>query len=388
MKSFFGGFVTAIAFLPLGFATSSVLELAGINFSFAFAAIFLSAGIGTLLWTKFENSPIILFPELSIVASLIYIDVISCGVPFETVLSSFAVASIVGIILAFTTIGKNFFLKCEWNGGIKFAFLAGMAFFLILEGLYQGRLIIPSPFHFAMIGDIENPVFAVSLIGIVIFLFLYAVGFKFAITASTVVAVIISYLEGYIAIENVFLVPDRLFYQNFIEFLPKFDLVLKFLFVMWIVGFILQDFWGNATKTEHKRPMLIIFAINAISSCFGAFMLLPSPLSALPISMKDGKKTSCFVSLFFLLFVFLEPLASSLNSFTAVYAPATVAIGILTIVMAKNVNFVKEDWKLPNILAATAFITIFPLTRDIVAAIFTAILLFLFIKYSERFFKI
>lgn len=374
-------------FLPLGFSIAKILELVGVDFKYAYVGIFLSAAAATFLWARIKEFPIIIFPELSIIAPIIYIDVISNGAPLETVLSSALLASVIGVVLSFFKFKPKFNILTAFFSSVelKFCFLVGVAFYLILEGLLEARILLPSPFYFAMIGDMENPASAVSLIGIIILIFLFAVKSKFAIIISTAMVILVSYVEGYIAIDEIFCFPDTIFNPKFIESFPRIDLTLKILFMLWLVGSLFQNIFNE------RRGIFPLFLGNIFAACFGMFMLLPSPLSAITLKITENetvetrKKISYFVSLFFVLFIFIEPLFNSLVSFSAIYVPSVIGAGIFALFLAKKLNVLAQNWNLSNILAAAAFIIIYPITQNIIVAIVVSFLIF--VCCNIKFFK-
>lgn len=387
MKIFFAAALNAITFSPVAFAILYVLELAGVNFSVAFSGIFLSSAIATALWGKFVGSPVVVFPNYAIIASFLYVEVICRGTPLDTIFAASFFAAVLGILLAllfsryYEVKINRVFQNIFSSQVLTSSFLFGTAFFLILEGLNLGKLFLPSPFYFAMIGDIENPMAKFSLIGIVILLILYAKNKKFAIITPTVLIFILSYIEGYIAIEEIFAPP--------IFLLKGFDVDISFtllrltfemLFFMCIIGNFWRYLFDKTLETKSEAKLFPTYISNAISAFFSFFMLLPSPISLVGLSFGNDKKIAYFTALFFLAFIFFESLAKSLMSFSAIYAPALVGAGIFTLLQIKSV----PNGSFAEKIAGATFIVIFPLTRDIVTAFVCSIVIYFLLKLIDK----
>lgn len=389
MKHFFAAFINALSFLPVAFAALYILELAGANFSAAFAGIFLCAALGTALWGKFIGSPVVVFPNYAITASFLYIEVICRGETLDALFNASFFAAIFGICIIFLSryckiIGDKIdyvFKNIFSSKTLTSAFLFGTALFLILEGLNLSGLILSSPFYFAMTGDIYNPVAKFSLIGIAILLLLYAKNKKFAIITPTVLIIALSYIEGYVAVDEIFAFPavSPQGFEIAMDF-TVFRLTVEIFLLMYIIGNFWKYLFNNMFKIKGEKNIFPIYITNAISAFFGLFMLLPSPISLVGCSVGGDKKISYFTALFFVIFIFLEPLAKSLMSFTAVYAPALVGAGIFTLLQIKP----DTNSSLAEKLAGCAFIAIFPLTRDIVTALLSSAAVYFIIKSTNK----
>lgn len=383
MRNLIAAFLNAFSCLPIAFALASLSELAGIKFDAAYAGIFLSAGIGTFLFAKFSNSPIIIFPDYAIVASFIYIEVFCGGTSILEIFAASILAAIMGVCLIFLKLDDkiNSILQNFISENLISAFLFGISLFLILEGLNLGKLVVPSPFAFAMVGDMYNHVAVYSLFGIIISFLLYAKYKKFAIILPVILIILFSYLEGYIAIKEIFLPPSFEFDLTIFDFnFTLFRLTLEILFLTTIISSLYQYSLNKALDKENVKLSPVFFT-NVISPFFGAFMLTPSLLSTVGMSCgANDKNVSYITALFFALFVFSEPLAKSLSDFTAIYAPALVMAGIFT--MSKIRNLFNDNFS--ENIAGGAFILLFPLTRDIVVSLGCSIFLLMIFRLCNK----
>lgn len=389
MKYFFAAFINALSFLPIAFATLHILELAGANFSAAFAGVFLCAAFGTALWGKFINSPVVVFPNYAVTASFLYIEVICRGATLDALFSASFFAAVLGICFIFLSRyfkiihdkTNCFFQNIFASKTLTSAFLFGTALFLIFEGLNLGGLILSSPFYFAMTGDFYNPIAKFSFIGVVILLLLYAKNEKFAIITPTILIVALSYVEGYIAADEIFASPavsTEVFEVD--ASLAVFRLTLEMFFIMCIAGYFWKYLFDELLERKSETNLLPVYLSNAISAFFGLFMLLPSPVSLVGFSVDGDKKISYLTALFFVIFIFFEPLAKSLISFPAIYAPALVGAGIFTLLRIKSV----AEGSVAEKLAGCAFIVIFPLTRDIATAFVCSIAVYFILRITDK----
>ena len=383
MRNLTAAFLNAFSCLPVAFALASLLELAGVKFDAAYTGTFLSAAIGTFLFAKFSNSPIIVFPNYALVSSFVYIEVMCGGAPILDVFAASIIAALIGVLLMIFKLDDkiNSILKKFFSENLMSAFLFGISLFLILQGLTIGKVIVSSPFAFAMTGDMDNPVFVYSLFGTIISFLLYAKYKKFAIILPVILIIVFSYLEGYIATDKIFLPPPFEFEPPTLNF--SFDLCRVSLEIFLLTTVISSFYQCLLNKTLDKAGIKLtpIFSVNIISPFLSVFMLTPSLLSTIGMSCgATDKKVSYITALFFIIFIFFEPLAKSLTDFTAIYAPALVIAGIFTFSKIRSLF----SGNLGENIAGAAFILLFPITCDIATALMCSIILLIIVNLAYK----
>ena len=124
----------------MAIAISHITELAGGDFTSTFAGIFLSASVGTVLFARRTNMPFIFFPNLALIVSFYYVEIISRGTPLETVLGAAFIAAFTGGWLVFFKWDKK--IVDFFPERLVSAFFFGISLFLIAEGLKLAEIFL------------------------------------------------------------------------------------------------------------------------------------------------------------------------------------------------------------------------------------------------------
>ena len=375
----------------MAIAISHITELSGGNFTSTFTGIFLSAGVGTVLFARRTNMPFIFFPNLPLIASFYYIEIISRGTPLETVLGAAFIASVIGGVIVFFKWDRK--IVEFFPERLVSAFFLGIALFLIMEGLKLAEILLPSPFNFAMTGDLYSPLVAVSMVGILAFILMFFQKPSLAIATAAFLTLAVSYLNGYIAFDAITappILPGKGFFKlDILEGLYRPDIIFELLFIMWVVSHMMVDTLSRLPEKIEKMPKVGVplFASNVLASLFGVFMLMCSPFSAVGISSGgQNAKISYVTAALFILMIFLEPAAASLIDFPACFAVAMVGAGIFMISHAKkNEDFLQGDFT--EILSSLLIIFLIPATENILGTIGFSLVLYVMLKCVAGEFK-
>lgn len=391
LKIFFAALLNALSVLPMAIAISHITELAGGDFTSTFAGIFLSASVGTVLFARRTNMPFIFFPNLALIVSFYYVEIISRGTPLETVLGAAFIAAFTGGWLVFFKWDKK--IVDFFPERLVSAFFFGISLFLIAEGLKLAEILLPSPFNFAMTGDLYSPLAFASIVGILVFLLIFFKNHSLSVLGAVLFTLAVSYLNGYIAFDEIVAPPalpgKGFFTIDILAGLCRLDLVFELLFIMWVVSHMMVDTLSRLPDNVEKMPKVGVplFASNVLASLLGVFMLMCSPFSTVGIaSGGQNARVSYATAGFFVMMIFFEPAAKSLVDFPVCFAVAMVGAGIFMISHAKNnEDFLQGDFA--EILSAILIIFLIPATGNILGVIGFSLILYIMLKCLSGKFK-
>ncbi|MGQ9705786.1 MAG: NCS2 family permease [bacterium] len=366
----------------------------------------LASGIITILMGIFTNYPLALASGMGINAFVAY----QLAVPMGSFKPAFGVVVLEGIvisILVLTRLRESIMRAIPLP--LKHAIGVGIGFLIAFIGLQSGGLIKSNPDTIVTLGNLTTFPVLIVLIGFIITSVLMARNVKGAILIgiiiSTVIAISGNYIAGFnydgtskigfpigsaILPEKVLSTPDfsTIGYFDFSVFsimgilgacLTIFSIMLSDFFdtmgtVVGIgakAGFM--DETGNIPKL---RSVLFIDSLGPIvGGATGASSVTSYIESAAGIS-SGGRTglTTIIVGILFLLFIFINPIATIIPPQAT--APSLIIVGFLMIGLIRNIPF--DDLE----IAIPSFITVLfmPLTYSITNGIGAGFITFTFIK--------
>ena len=132
----------------------NLLAQLGMPFTGAYTACIVTMLLGmlALAWLRI---PLLAAPDMALAGWLVYLVGISQGLSWQQLLGIGAFVSVAGAVLFQTAFGRcipQSLPRIIWQ-----ALPVGIGGMLVLMGLTQGHLILPSAYGFAMLGNFQDP---------------------------------------------------------------------------------------------------------------------------------------------------------------------------------------------------------------------------------------
>ena len=333
------GFTTFLTMAYIIILNPSVLSKTGMDFDGVFIATIVVTVVGSLIMGVCANYPIAIAPGLAMNAYFAFVVVISMGIPWQEALGAVFISSLIFLILSLTSFRQAVInaIPISMKEGIS----AGIGLFISFIGLQSSHLIVASPATLVTLGDFNDPVAYMSLIGMFISIILVVNNVKAALFLGMIITSIISFLCGYITLpDTIFSVPEfgstfmqmdiagaisaNLYTVVFTFFIVTlFDTTGTMLGVAKQAGLMKNDKFPNI-----KSALLADSVASLVGAIFGT-----SPTSAyvesgsgVAVGGRTGF-TNVVISILFILMLFTAPLAKVLATVPAITAPALIIVG-------------------------------------------------------------
>jgi len=387
-KEFLGALTTFTTMAYIIFINPRILSEAGMDFGAVMTATILTAACGCFIMGFFARYPFALAPGLGLNAYFTYSVVLSGGYSWEQALGLCFFASLILIIL--NILGVREAIMNAIPPALRLGTIGGIGIFLSFIGLKEAKIIIPHSDTFLMLGDLNSPEVFLTCFGVVLMTLLMVYRIQWAIFASILFLWLLGIALGYADWKGIIDSPPSLMptigkmdlYQR-ID-MDMITVVFSFVFVsIFDAAGSLISLAEHAKLVEastHKIPRARrALSADAIGSLFGS-TLGTSPLSTFLESaagISTGAKSglcAVFIGFFFLLALFISPLALSIPSYAT--APALILVGML---MARQIRQLNWDDLTEFIPAFITMITI-PFSFTIAAGIGFGCLTFVLLK--------
>jgi len=133
----------------------------------------LASIVAILVMALYANRPFGLAPGLGLNAFFAFTVVLTLGVPWQVALAAVFVEGI--IFIALTAVGAREYVIRLFPEPVKFAVGAGIGVFLLFLGLQEMQVVVADDATLVSLGNVlQSPVAALSLLGLVVTLMLYA----------------------------------------------------------------------------------------------------------------------------------------------------------------------------------------------------------------------
>lgn len=357
----------------------------------------LITGLITIFSALYSKRPFALAPGMGLNAFFVVV-VTEMGVPFETALASLFVAGL--IFIAITLMGVRKYIVQLFPLPVRLAVGTGIGLFLGLIGLENMQVIDSGRLNSVLIRD---PVAVVALLGMTLTLILHVMKVRGAILVGIFSTAILGYLvslTGFNSIHEVPLIAEvpevsynisplaGVFINGFenIEIVSFSIVVFTFFFVDFFdtagtltgvgqaAGFLDKD--GNLPEIE--KPMLADAIGTTAGSTIGVSPITVYIESAAGIE-QGGRTglTALFTGIFFLLCLFIVPLAVMIPSYAS-----SVALVVVALFMVKHVASI--DWQdVSHAIPAAFVILVMPLTYNIAYGIIAGILSYIVVEVAR-----
>lgn len=355
-----------------------LLFQAGLDFMAAYVALSLTSLAGTV-WLGWRGLPYVAFPSVAVAGWLVYLVIISRGFSWQQVMGLTAAVSLLGAVLFASRFGGK--VLAAVPEVLRWALQPALGVALILLGLVKGRIIIASPWSVTMLGNFQDPLAYLGLVGLVLGVMLLALKVRSAPAWAFLLTALLAFLEGFWAWPAApVILPEGLdkslgqlsLLGPAVEAKPL-EFVGTGLALLLVISChsyaVLQALGEN--RLRHKL-LSGLAGISFFGAVLGSLPLVVSPVSiaARAIGTHSGRVAAVAAFLLIIL-LFFEPLAAAMAEFPVMAVPLLVLAGL---------HLLREAWQdLPwqrgqeipveEFLPAACVIVLLPLSWNAAAAI-------------------
>ena len=391
-KELLAGFTTFVTMAYIVFVNPQIMSLTGMDQGAVFVGTCIAAALACLLMGLFANWPIGLAPGMGLNAFFTFTVVGELGYSWEVALGSVFLAGILFFLMSVTRLRSWMIDSIPLN--LRIAMGAGVGLFIGFIGLKSGGIIVSNDATFLKLGDLSNQETLLAAVGFLVISVLAIRKVPGAILIGVLSTTLVALAFGMIqynglvsmppSLEPVFLKLDILGALN----ISMITIIMSFLFVNLfdttgtLLGVAnranLVDAEGNADNLD--KALKADSSVSFIGTFFGC-----SPVTSYVESsagVEAGGRTgltAVFIGLFFILTMFLSPLA--------LIVPASATAGALiyvSILMLSGME--KLNWSnMIDLLPALIIIVMIPLTFSIADGIALGFLSYVVLKigYGE-----
>ena len=389
-KELLAGFTTFVTMAYIVFVNPQIMALAGMDQGAVFVGTCIAAALACLLMGLFANWPVGLAPGMGLNAFFTFTVVGELGYSWEIALGSVFLAGVLFFLMSVTRLRSWMIDSIPLN--LRIAMGAGVGLFIGFIGLKSGGIIVSNDATFLKLGDLSNQETLLAALG---FLLISVLAIRkvpgailIGVLSTTLVALAFGMIQynGLVSmppsLEPVFLKLDILGALN----ISMITIVMSFLFVNLfdttgtLLGVAnranLVDAEGNADNLD--KALKADSSVSFLGTFFGC-----SPVTSYVESsagVEAGGRTgltAIFIGLFFILTMFLSPLA--------LIVPASATAGALiyvSILMLSGME--KLNWSnMIDLLPALIIIVMIPLTFSIADGIALGFLSYVVLKIGH-----
>ena len=389
-QEFIAGFTTFITMAYIIFVNPQIMAQSGMDQGAIFVGTCVAASVACIFMGIYANWPIGLAPGMGLNAFFTYTVVGEMGYSWETALGAVFLAGILFFIISVTNLRRWMIDSIPMN--LRVAIGSGVGLFIGFIGLKSGGIILNNDVTYLSLGDFSKYQTILAALGFLIISVLAVRKINGAIVIGVLIVTLISLLIGLVEYNGLLAYPPNI-YPTFMKLdivgaldVAMISVIMSFLFVNLFdtTGTLLGvasranliDDNGNA-KNLNKA-----LAVDSSSSIFGTFFGCSPVTSYIESSagVESGGKTgmvSVVVGLFFILAIFLSPLAAMVPPYAT--SGALIYVAVLMLSSMERLN-----WKSSiDILPALIIIVMIPFTFSIADGIALGFLTYVVLKVGS-----
>jgi len=391
-SEFLGGFTSFITMAYIIFVNPQIMSLTGMDQGAVFVGTCLAAALACILMGLFANWPVGLAPGMGLNAFFTFTVVGEMGYSWEIALGAVFLAGVLFFLMSITRLRSWMIESIPLN--LRIAMGSGVGLFIGFIGLKNGGIIISNDATFLKLGDFSNIETLLAALGFLLISVLAIRKIPGAILLGVLTITISALLLNLVQFNGLISMPPSIEPILFkLDILGALDLtmitiIMSFLFVN------LFDTTGTLLGVADRANLTndsgdannFDKALTADSSVsFLGSLLGCSPVTSYVESsagVEAGGRTgltAIFIGLFFLLAIFLSPLALIVPAYATAGALIYVAILMLS-------GMEKLNWSnMVDLLPALIIIVMIPLTFSIADGIALGFLSYVVLKvgYGE-----
>ncbi|MFK8054288.1 MAG: NCS2 family permease [Woeseiaceae bacterium] len=386
----------ATTFLAMAYITvvnPTILAQAGMDFGAVFVATCLAAAFGSAAMGLLANYPIALAPGMAQNAFFTFAVVMGDGHSWQTALGAVFISGILFVLLSVLPFRE--WLINAIPKSLKLGMAGGIGLFIGFIALKNAGIVVDNPATLTGLGDLTAFGPVMCLIGFVVITAMTARGWSGAVIIGILLVSIVGWLSGHVAFEGLYSMPPSV-----APVFLQLDIAgaLQWSMITVVLSFLIVDVFDTAgtlvavatradlVDEKHQLPRLRpALLADSSATVVGALVGTSSTTSYIESAagVEAGGRTgvtAIVCSAFFLVALFLAPLAQSIPS----YATAS-ALLFVACLMARSLADLEWDdlsESVPAVIAALAM----PLTFSIADGIGVGFLCFAGVKVlSGRF---
>ena len=386
-KEILAGLATFLTMAYIMVVNPAILSNTGMDFDSVFVATILAAFISCMLMGLLANWPVALAPGMGLNAFFTFGVVLGMGFTWQQALAAVFCSGVLFLIISISPLRS--YLINAIPKSLKFGIGAGIGLFLAIIGLQNAGIVVNNDATLVGLGDLKSASVLLALLTFILMISLDKLKVPGAIVLSILATTILGLIFGVVE------------FQGFASSIPSmsptflqldFSQIGSSLFLIVVFTILFVDFFdtaGTLTSVANLSGKMdkdgnivniqkAVFA-DSIATIVGSLFGTSNTTSYIEsgAGIKEGGKTGLVavaVGIFFLLCLFLSPLAKTIPA----YATGAALVFIATYFCKNLLNIDWEDISeyAPALLAAF----IMPLTYSISNGIALAFIVYVIAK--------
>ena len=386
-KEVLAGLATFLTMAYIMVVNPAILSETGMDFDSVFVATILASFVACMLMGILANWPVALAPGMGLNAFFSYAVVFGMGFTWQQALAAVFCSGILFLLISISPLRA--YLINAIPRSLKFGIGAGIGLFLAIIGLKNAGIVVDNPATLVGLGDLKSAPVLLALLTFTLMIALDKLKIPGAIVISILATTVIGFIFGVAQ------------FQGFASSIPSmsptfmqldFSSIGSSLFLIVIFTILFVDFFdtagtltsvanlsGKVDKDGNVENIQKAVFSDSIATVVGSIFGTSNTTSYIEsgAGIKEGGKTGLVavsVGIFFLLCLFLAPLAKSIPA----YATGAALVFIATFFCKNLVNIDWDDISeySPALLAAF----IMPLTYSISNGIALAFIVYVVAK--------
>lgn len=189
------GLTTYVTVVYILIVNGAIISDSGIPLNAAILATAFAAFIGSLLMGFWANAPVILVPGMGINAFFSYTIVHEMGLTWQEALTVVTISGLLFTIIAFTRLSK--LVLSAIPDSLRKSITVGIGLLITFIGLQKGGLVQASEETFVRMGDLSQPMVALTLGSLLLTIILYVRNINGSFLISLFVTTITAVLMGF-----------------------------------------------------------------------------------------------------------------------------------------------------------------------------------------------
>ena len=386
-KEVLAGLATFLTMAYIMVVNPAILSETGMDFDSVFVATILASFVACMLMGILANWPVALAPGMGLNAFFTYAVVFGMGFTWQQALAAVLCSGILFLLISISPLRA--YLINAIPRSLKFGIGAGIGLFLAIIGLKNAGIVVDNPATLVGLGDLKSAPVLLALLTFTLMIGLDKLKIPGAIVISILATTIIGFIFGVAQFQGVASsIPSMS--PTFMQL--DFSSLGSSLFLIVIFTILFVDFFdtagtltsvanlsGKIDKNGNVENIQKAVFSDSIATIVGSIFGTSNTTSYIEsgAGIKEGGKTGLVavsVGIFFLLCLFLAPLAKSIPA----YATGAALVFIATFFCKNLVNIDWDDISeySPALLAAF----IMPLTYSISNGIALAFIVYVVAK--------
>ena len=386
-KEVLAGLATFLTMAYIMVVNPAILSETGMDFDSVFVATILASFVACMLMGILANWPVALAPGMGLNAFFTYAVVFGMGFSWQQALAAVFCSGILFLLISLSPLRA--YLINAIPKSLKFGIGAGIGLFLAIIGLKNAGIVVDNPATLVGLGDLKSAPVLLALLTFTLMIALDKLKIPGAIVISILATTIVGFIFGVAQFQGIAsAIPSMS--PTFLQL--DFSSIGSSLFLIVVFTILFVDFFdtagtltsvanlsGKIDKDGNVENIQKAVFSDSIATIVGSIFGTSSTTSYIEsgAGIKEGGKTGLVavsVGIFFLLCLFLAPLAKSIPS----YATGAALVFIATFFCKNLVNIDWDDISeySPALLAAF----IMPLTYSISNGIALAFIVYVVAK--------